>query len=65
VPALFDDIEALKPTIFPSVPRLFNRLYDKVRTDVFQSLALAWAHRAHIFSTFFLPLLLVPLLGPR
>jgi long-chain acyl-CoA synthetase len=30
VPALFDDIEALKPTIFPSVPRLFNRLYDKV-----------------------------------
>jgi len=27
---LFDDIMILKPTIFPSVPRLFNRLYDKV-----------------------------------
>jgi len=30
VPELFDDIAELKPTIFPSVPRLFNRLYDKV-----------------------------------
>ena len=27
---LFDDIAELKPTLFPSVPRLFNRLYDKV-----------------------------------
>ncbi|KAI9318729.1 hypothetical protein BX666DRAFT_2026157 [Dichotomocladium elegans] len=27
---LLDDIAALKPTIFCSVPRLFNRIYDKV-----------------------------------
>eukprot|EP01130_Rhizamoeba_saxonica_P000819 TRINITY_DN10727_c0_g1_i1.p1 TRINITY_DN10727_c0_g1~~TRINITY_DN10727_c0_g1_i1.p1 ORF type:complete len:652 (-),score=177.93 TRINITY_DN10727_c0_g1_i1:24-1979(-) len=27
---LFDDIALLRPTIFPSVPRLFNRLHDKV-----------------------------------
>ena len=30
VPELFDDIATLRPTVFPSVPRLFNRLYDKV-----------------------------------
>ena len=29
VKLLMDDIGALKPTIFPSVPRLLNRLYDK------------------------------------
>ena len=27
---LMDDIKELKPTIFPSVPRLLNRFYDKV-----------------------------------
>eukprot|EP01102_Stenamoeba_stenopodia_P012401 TRINITY_DN3916_c0_g1_i1.p1 TRINITY_DN3916_c0_g1~~TRINITY_DN3916_c0_g1_i1.p1 ORF type:complete len:689 (-),score=164.93 TRINITY_DN3916_c0_g1_i1:125-2191(-) len=27
---LFDDIQTLQPTVFVSVPRLFNRLYDKV-----------------------------------
>eukprot|EP01129_Flabellula_baltica_P009117 TRINITY_DN366_c0_g1_i1.p1 TRINITY_DN366_c0_g1~~TRINITY_DN366_c0_g1_i1.p1 ORF type:complete len:645 (+),score=165.86 TRINITY_DN366_c0_g1_i1:1383-3317(+) len=27
---LFDDIQELRPTLFPSVPRLFNRLHDKV-----------------------------------
>eukprot|EP00002_Diphylleia_rotans_P018759 TRINITY_DN362_c0_g3_i1.p1 TRINITY_DN362_c0_g3~~TRINITY_DN362_c0_g3_i1.p1 ORF type:complete len:675 (-),score=149.65 TRINITY_DN362_c0_g3_i1:332-2356(-) len=27
---LMDDIGALRPTIFPSVPRLLNRLYDKI-----------------------------------
>lgn len=27
---LFDDIKELRPTVFASVPRLFNRLYDKV-----------------------------------
>ncbi|KAL6071464.1 Long-chain-fatty-acid--CoA ligase 1 [Balamuthia mandrillaris] len=27
---LFDDIAVLRPTVFPSVPRLYNRLYDKV-----------------------------------
>ena len=25
-----EDIPALKPTLFPSVPRLFNRIYGKV-----------------------------------
>eukprot|EP00906_Rhabdomonas_costata_P033434 RCo047128 len=32
-----DDIKALKPTAFPSVPRLLNRVYDKVMTTVAQS----------------------------
>ena len=27
---ILDDIGALRPTIFPSVPRLFNRIYDKI-----------------------------------
>lgn len=27
---LMDDIKELQPTIFPSVPRLLNRFYDKV-----------------------------------
>ena len=30
VKELIDDIQALKPTIFVSVPRLLNRVYDKV-----------------------------------
>ena len=30
VKGLLDDIQALKPTIFVSVPRLLNRIYDKV-----------------------------------
>ena len=29
---LMDDIKTLKPTLFPVVPRLLNRIYDKVRT---------------------------------
>ena len=28
---LVNDIQALRPTLFISVPRLLNRLYDKVR----------------------------------
>lgn len=28
---LMDDIKELKPTLFPTVPRLLNRVYDKVR----------------------------------
>ncbi|KAJ1529015.1 Long-chain-fatty-acid--CoA ligase 6, partial [Nowakowskiella sp. JEL0078] len=28
---LFDDVIVLEPTLFPSVPRLMNRLYDKVQ----------------------------------
>ncbi|BFZ03559.1 hypothetical protein BsWGS_06594 [Bradybaena similaris] len=31
---LMDDIKELQPTIFPSVPRLLNRFYDKVITGV-------------------------------
>lgn len=27
---LVDDLQVLKPTFFPSVPRLFNRIYGKV-----------------------------------
>lgn len=27
---LTEDLQALKPTIFPTVPRLVNRIYDKV-----------------------------------
>lgn len=27
---LLDDLQELKPTLFPSVPRLFNRIYDKI-----------------------------------
>jgi long-chain acyl-CoA synthetase len=30
VKKLIDDIKALRPTIFPSVPRLFCRIYDRV-----------------------------------
>lgn len=28
---LSDDMKALRPTVFPVVPRLLNRMYDKVR----------------------------------
>jgi len=31
---LLDDIDVLKPTVFPSVPRLLNRVYDKVLAAV-------------------------------
>jgi long-chain acyl-CoA synthetase len=31
---LMDDVIALQPTIFPSVPRLFNRITDKVQTSI-------------------------------
>lgn len=31
---LMDDIQALKPTIFPSVPRLFNKMYDKITATI-------------------------------
>ena len=27
---LTDDCQVLKPTFFPSVPRLFNKIYDKI-----------------------------------
>ncbi|XP_022099327.1 long-chain-fatty-acid--CoA ligase 1-like isoform X2 [Acanthaster planci] len=31
---LLDDVQALRPTVFPSVPRLLNRIYDRVMTSV-------------------------------
>lgn len=31
---LLDDVAELKPTVFVSVPRLFNRIYDKVLAGV-------------------------------
>lgn len=47
---LFDDIATLRPTIFASVPRLYNRLYDKVmsriRTSPFKRLLFNVAMRA-------------------
>ena len=30
VKLLTDDMQAFRPTIFPTVPRLLNRMYDKV-----------------------------------
>jgi len=34
---LLEDVEALKPTTFAGVPRLYNRLYDKVLAMIEQS----------------------------
>ncbi|XP_077999355.1 long-chain-fatty-acid--CoA ligase 5-like isoform X2 [Glandiceps talaboti] len=34
VKLLMDDMKTLQPTIFPSVPRLLNRVYDKIMTGV-------------------------------
>lgn len=31
---LLDDLKELKPTYFPSVPRLFNRIYDKIQSGL-------------------------------
>ena len=31
---LIDDLKLLRPTYFPSVPRLFNRIYDKITQGV-------------------------------
>lgn len=40
---LMDDLQALKPTMFPSVPRLFTRIYDKIMAGVkAQSPAKQW-----------------------
>lgn len=30
VTKLLEDVQELRPTVFPSVPRLFNRIYDKL-----------------------------------
>ena len=37
---LVEDLVALKPSIFPSVPRVLNRLYDKITAGVSQSFSL-------------------------
>ncbi|XP_066589517.1 long-chain-fatty-acid--CoA ligase 6 isoform X2 [Prorops nasuta] len=34
---LSDDMKALKPTVMPAVPRLLNRMYDKVQTELQRS----------------------------
>lgn len=40
---LMDDLQVLKPTMFPSVPRLFTRIYDKIMAGVkAQSPAKQW-----------------------
>lgn len=31
---ILDDLQVLRPTIFPSVPRLFNRIYDRILAGV-------------------------------
>lgn len=31
---LADDMKALRPTVTPAVPRLLNRIYDKVQAEV-------------------------------
>lgn len=40
---LLDDIAALRPTIFTSVPRLLNRIYDKVMGSIAQGSAVSRA----------------------
>ncbi|KAJ7319203.1 hypothetical protein OS493_036366 [Desmophyllum pertusum] len=42
VKLLLDDIQELKPTVFPSVPRLLTRMYDKVMAQVMQSKFKKW-----------------------
>lgn len=39
--ALMDDLTTLKPTIFPVVPRLLNRMFDKVCTQTHSYFRLA------------------------
>lgn len=31
---LTNDLKALKPTVMPAVPRLLNRVYDKIQNDI-------------------------------
>lgn len=38
---LSDDLLTLKPTVFPVVPRLLNRMYDKVGAHTAATLSLA------------------------
>lgn len=41
---LSDDMKALRPTIFPVVPRLLNRMYDKVGPTDWKVL-ICWCER--------------------
>lgn len=34
---LADDLQTLKPTMMPAVPRLLNRLYDKAQSEISSS----------------------------
>jgi long-chain acyl-CoA synthetase len=34
VTKLVDDIATLKPTVFPSVPRLYNKIYGKIKDTI-------------------------------
>lgn len=34
---LSEDMKALKPTMVPAVPRLLNRIYDKVHAEIANS----------------------------
>nr|CAD7605596.1 unnamed protein product [Timema genevievae] len=34
IPRLSDDMKALRPTVMPAVPRLLNRIYDKVMAEL-------------------------------
>ncbi|XP_034004451.1 long-chain-fatty-acid--CoA ligase 1 [Trematomus bernacchii] len=43
---LMDDIKTLKPTFFPVVPRLLNRIYDKILGSVTSPLRRALLHYA-------------------
>ncbi|XP_060736644.1 long-chain-fatty-acid--CoA ligase 6 isoform X1 [Tachysurus vachellii] len=43
---LMDDIKTLKPTFFPVVPRLLNRIYDKIQGSVTSVLKRAILHYA-------------------
>ena len=50
---LMDDIAVLRPTIFVSVPRLFNKVYDKVMAGVkeknsFKQMLFNWAYAAKV-----------------
>lgn len=44
VKLLMDDIKELQPTVFPSVPRLLNRVYDKVKWNTYVTDLLHYQH---------------------
>ncbi|XP_031548870.1 long-chain-fatty-acid--CoA ligase 1-like [Actinia tenebrosa] len=39
---LLDDLKELKPTVFPAVPRLLNRIHDKVINEINKSKVKSW-----------------------